>query len=86
MTTAQAIVTVENQLTSLGLKDRLGGELLGLEAFGAVYQERPTDWDSLLNRIGSGEITPAEYVSGAEKLIKAFTLGRFLRRVERGLT
>lgn len=69
---SEAFSLVEKRLTDLGLKDKFGGPILGIEAISPVARLRPDDWEKLWDAAQHQEITPREYVSCAGQLIDNF--------------
>jgi hypothetical protein len=86
MTFLEAINRTEAALSELGLQDRWGDPIEGIEACGIVAHAVGKDWDSTLNLMEAGEIAPEEYCAKILNLIQRFSRKRFSRRMDARLS
>ena len=86
MTTFEAFNRIEEEITSLSLKDYLGEPLIGIEALGAVAKFCGEKWDQLVAEMHEEKITPDEYAQRAIDMISTYKQYLFLIRTEKALT
>jgi len=83
MTHLQAINTIEDKLTQLGLTDRFGEPIKGMEAAGIVAQFQGPIWDEVINHFEFGRIDIETYVSAMEMMIEEFDRHRYRSSLEK---
>jgi hypothetical protein len=85
MTFLDARNRIETELTDLGLRDRWGDPIEGIEASGIVANAIGQEWDAAVDALGRGEITSDDYCSRILVFIQRFAVQRFSARVDKHL-
>ena len=82
MTFSQSIDAINAELTKLGLKCVVTGELIeGIGAMPAVAHYHGQAWDAVLDDYEKGAITPQIYHDRMMTLIREYEHSRFRRRL-----
>ena len=86
MTILEALDAVESHLAELGLEDRWGGPISGIEAAGVVADHLGQDWDACVDAFEYGLISPGEYVERIRSVIDRFSRQKFSSKLDRLLS
>lgn len=71
---SEALKIVEDKLTAIGLKDKLGEPCIGLECIGALARFAPEPLAELEHKLLSGFISPEQYAIEMGALIDELSI------------
>lgn len=83
MTALEAIRAVNNRMTQIGLRDRDGNLIVGIECVGIVCPVAPMEWSHSEELFGEGAITPDQYAERLMGLIERFEQKRSERLIRK---